>query len=583
MFFSTVLRSVSEPARFVLRSESRGCMFLRVSYTGAPKRIASLSPPLQRLSLWHLSVEDHDSGIMGSVDRDIPGPFDVKSVAIIGAGPSGLAAAKYLLAQPGPPQAAGPSASRFSNVTIYEQQAQVGGVWLYSSNPVSETPIPQTSALAPPDPPVDPGDGGPERKRPVFPSPMYEKLNTNIPHTLMQYSDFPFTDDQGRTVEQDGDLRIFPEREVVQRYLEEYSKEVRHLIRFSTSVLSVKLHKVVGNDGTEKDQWDVTSRDLLTRRETTETYDAVVVASGHYSTTYVPDVEGIRDFDQRHPGVISHSKTYRTPDKFRGKKVLLVGNSASGLDIASQITQVCQKPLLVSVRTNTPEDVREHVGFEEVAEIARFLPDKKGVQLKDGRGITDLDAVLFCTGYLFTFPYFEEGELQKGEPLVTNGRRVYALYKHFLHIHHPTLAFPGLPMKVIPFPVSESQAAVIARVWANELALPSVEEMEAWERQEEEERGPGKYHVFPPLGDGKYINGAYDWVTKRPGRGKMPPRWDEEMFWERGLYAQAKIKFETGGKKARTLKELGYIYKPEEKETKAQEASIKEPGLDVAG
>lgn len=524
---------------------------------------------------------------MGSVDSDIPGPFDVKSVAVIGAGPSGLAAAKYLLAQP---SRAAPSQSHFTRVTIYEQQPQVGGVWLYSATPVPRTPIPQTSTLSPPDTPLSPGPGdgnGDGEGKPIFPSPMYERLNTNIPHTLMRYSDLPFTDDQGRTVEEDGDLRIFPEREVVQRYLDEYAAELRHLIRFSTSVLSIQLRPRTvagqGGDNGEQDQWDVTSRDLLTGREETETYDAVVVASGHYNTTYTPDIEGIREFDRAHPGLISHSKTYRAPGHYEGKKVLLVGNSASGLDIAGQITRVCRQPLLVSVRTGTPDDVRDHVGFEEVGEIERFLAGRRGVRLKGGREIAGLDAVLFCTGYLFTFPFFGGGELRGGEKLVTDGRRVYGLYKHFLHIRHPTLAFPGLPIKVMPFPFSESQAAVFARAWANELALPSAPEMEEWERREAEQRGPGKFHFFPPFGDGKYVNAVHDWVMKDSERGKEPPRWDEEMFWQRGIYAQAKIKFEKEGRKARTLEELGYVYDPETKEEKAEETRTEGPGLDVAG
>ncbi|KAH6652166.1 hypothetical protein BKA67DRAFT_520557 [Truncatella angustata] len=525
---------------------------------------------------------------MGSINSDIPGPFDVESVAIIGAGPSGLAAAKYLLAQPSSTPATG--SSHFKRITIYEQQPQVGGVWLYSASPAHATPIPQTSPLSPPDPPLTDGEAG--DGRPIFPSPMYERLHTNIPHTLMQFSDLPFTDDRGRTVEQDADLRIFPEREVVQRYLVEYAAEVRHLIRFSTSVLDIKLRKVAidGGGGREKDQWDVTSRDLPTGREETATYDAVVVGSGHYSTTYVPDLSGIREFDRAHPGLVSHAKTYRTPRSYEGKKVLLVGNSASGLDIASQITKVCRQPLLVSAQTGTPEDVREHVGFEEVAEISHFLPERRGVQLKDGRQVADLDAVLFCTGYLYTFPFFRdaelkgEGEAGEGEKIVTDGRKVHGLYKHFLHIRHPTLAFLALPIKVIPFPFSEAQAAVLARAWANELPLPPAREMLEWERREAKERKQGKYHVFPPLGDAEYINEMHDWLVRDSARGKLPPRWGPEMFWQRGLYAQAKMKFEKGGKKARTLEELGYVYEPDkEGETEEEEARIRDPGLDVAG
>ena len=49
-----------------------------------------------------------------------------------------------------------------------------------------------------------------------------------------------------------------------------------------------------------------------------------------------------------------------------------------------------------------------------------------------------------------------------------------------MHIRHPTLAFAGLPVKVIPFPLAEAQAALLARVWANEVALPPAAAMAAW-------------------------------------------------------------------------------------------------------
>ncbi|KAK6200550.1 hypothetical protein LQW54_009741 [Pestalotiopsis sp. IQ-011] len=533
---------------------------------------------------------------MGSVDSGTRGPFDVKSVAVIGAGPCGLAAASYLLSQP---SAAADGQSHFDRITVFEQQPRVGGVWLYSASPPAATPIPQTSAHGPPDPPVYGGGG---EKAPVFPSPMYDRLNTNIPHTLMQYSDQPFADAHGRTAARGGDLRIFPEREVVLRYLDEYADRtgVRRLIRFSTSVLRVQLRTEGG-----KDKWDVTSRDLLNGAERTEAYDAVVVAGGHYNTTHVPDVRGLAAWNTEHPGAVSHSKTFRTPDAFTDKKVLVVGNSASGLDIAAQITRVSRGNVLVSVQTPTADDARRHAGFDEVPEIEAFLPGPaRAVRFKDGTEVDGLDAVLFCTGYLFTFPFLldadgrllGEGRDDKQKPFVTDGRRVHGLWKHFLHIAHPTLAFPGLPIKVIPFPLSEAQAAVLARAWANEVSLPPASEMEAWERREEQEKeNPGKYHVFPALGDGKYINGMADWLSssssegggKGKGKGKEPPRWDAEMFWQRGVYAQARIKFEQDGRQARTLAELGFVYEPEEKSEdgvgQGREAQLSEPGLDVAG
>jgi cation diffusion facilitator CzcD-associated flavoprotein CzcO len=56
---------------------------------------------------WELGHAEHD--------------FSVNRVAVIGAGPCGLAAAKYLSAQ-----------KAFDTVVVYERQTEVGGVWNYS-------------------------------------------------------------------------------------------------------------------------------------------------------------------------------------------------------------------------------------------------------------------------------------------------------------------------------------------------------------------------------------------------------------------------------------------------------------------
>ncbi|KAI2608663.1 FAD/NAD(P)-binding domain-containing protein [Hypoxylon fragiforme] len=520
-----------------------------------------------------------------------PRPFSVQRVAVIGAGPSGLASAKYLLAQKAGPAAA----AAFARVDVFEQQAKVGGVWNYSPTPrpVEELPVPQTDAHPKrPDPPIwgdKGGDGnGGEGKKPLFPSPMYEDLHTNIPHTLMRYSDLPFKEG----------CEIFPTRGDVQEYLEQYAADVRHVIRFSTQVTGVALRPgtsfatAAGDGDKEQDQWDVRTTDLLTDKETTETYDAVVVASGHYSTPYIPDSIGNIDaFHAAHPGLISHSKLYRNPELYRGKKVVVVGTGASGLDIASQIQAVCKPPLLVSAQTEVPPETLAHIGnVKQVGQIKRFLVEERGAEFlplsdsgpeEGGAGIeTDIDAVLFCTGYLFTFPFLNT--LQK-TPLVTDGRQVYGVAKHLLHVAHPTLAFPGLPIKVIPFPLAEAQAAVLARLWSNQLPLPMKEVLEEWERLDGEGTAPGKFHVFPKGGDGRYINELHDWVTRYGvDGGKEPPHWDEEMLWQRGIYAEAKMQFEKMGKKAKTLEELGFRYEPE-KVVVPEDVAEGNEKMDVAG
>lgn len=116
------------------------------------------------LSSTHCTTRSYST--MGSVDS---GTFDVKKIAIIGAGPCGLSAAKYLVAQ-----------QAFDSVVVFEQNPEVGGVWYYSREPTPSRHVPQVSPFTPPDAPVK----SPDSDAPVFASPMYELLHTNIPWTI---------------------------------------------------------------------------------------------------------------------------------------------------------------------------------------------------------------------------------------------------------------------------------------------------------------------------------------------------------------------------------------------------------------
>jgi len=256
---------------------------------------------------------------MGSVID--PERFKVKRVAIIGAGPSGLAgthnlflfenllihclAAKYLLAE-----------DSFNQIDVFEQQSEVGGVWNYSPNIVGKTPVPQITPNGPPELPIWPNGAD----APLFSNAMYHRLNTNIPKTLMQYSDQDFLPDS----------LLFPTRQDVQTYLVKYSQDVRHLVSFSTQVEDIRR---VNNGGA--DAWELSSRSVITKKEKKAEYDAILVANGHYSVPFIPEVTGIAAFNAAFPSIITHSKIYRSPVAFENKKVIVVGSAASGLDSSS--------------------------------------------------------------------------------------------------------------------------------------------------------------------------------------------------------------------------------------------------------
>ncbi|KAJ5015199.1 Thiol-specific monooxygenase [Colletotrichum sp. SAR 10_99] len=401
--------------------------------------------------------------------------LNVDRVAVIGAGPCGLAAAKYFLAE-----------KKFSKVQIFEQRDTVGGVWTYSSLSVidNDFSIPRTQPTRNPDTAI--AVEGHEAKQ--FVSPVYDFLETNIPHTLMNYSDkkFPST------------ASLFPTHQTVKKYLEDYAEQLKPIISLSTQVLSLKK-----------------------------------VQSG-------------------------------------GQKVIVVGNSASGIDLSAQISTVCRLPIIVSEKTtpNTPAEDRSSWA-KMVPEILEFIPEGRKVRLANGEVESDVDGVVFCTGYFYSFPFLRD----LSPPVVTDGAYARNLYEHLLYIDDPTLAFAGIPQRIVPFPVAEGQAALVARAWADRLALPSTAEMREWEAKMLKDKGESKMlHNLAFPKDLDYINMLYARsleAVKREGLendgvGKIPPFWDDEKRWTRERFPLIKIASRKLGEKRHevtTLEQLGFDYK----------------------
>lgn len=438
----------------------------------------------------------------------------------------------------------------FDIIDVFEQQASFGGVWNYSNEPIGAIDIPQTNPHQPLDKPIwqsvlDPDGIAQGARQATFISPMYEQLETNIPHSIMKFSDMPSLEDH----------QLFPSRETVTRYLEDHGKDVRHLVSFQTQVMEIYQ--------TQPGAHQVRLKDLQTETVYEKPYDAVVVANGHYTVPSLPNIKGIEEWNQVNPGVISHSKFYRRPGPFADKKVMVVGNAASGTDIASQIGAVCKHPLLMSQRSDSY--LAFTAGYKEIVpEIAEFLPDTQGtraVRFVDGRVEENLDAILFATGYYYSFPFLPSLEPK----IISTGERVQHLYKHLFYIDDPTIAFIGIPSKIIPFRTVEGQGAVVARVWAGRLQLPSKLDMSKWEEQVIAEHGAGKaFHVLSFPEDFEYHNELVDWATHATGQGgKLPMRWSAKETWARERFPAIKKAFADKGAarhSIKTLEELGFDY-----------------------
>lgn len=77
-------------------------------------------------------------------------------------------------------------------------------------------------------------------------------------------------------------------------------------------------------------------------------FPAVIVASGRFSNPYIPDIPGI---DQTACEVL-HAHDFNHAAPFAGKRVLVVGNGPSGVDIALELLPVAQLPVYLSIRSD---------------------------------------------------------------------------------------------------------------------------------------------------------------------------------------------------------------------------------------
>ncbi|CEN60269.1 hypothetical protein ASPCAL02710 [Aspergillus calidoustus] len=476
----------------------------------------------------------------------------IRRIAVIGAGPAGLAAVKYLLAE-----------KCFERIDVYERRSHMSGVWNHSPATLKEStsiPIPQLSPTGVLEEPVWLPKAGSKEEEPTFISPVYDTLDTNLPKELMAYGEKEFPPD----------VQDFPRHFTVKEYLREYGEEVKEFIQFETQVTDVRRNKQ------DMTGWTITTKNLRTRATTTGSYDAVVAASGHFDVPYLPEILGIKEWNEAYPNVIIHSKFYDSPAAFKDKKVIVIGSSASGLDIGNQINEVSKDKVLASQRTEAylSPSATDKAYYPEISEFLPPSTHERAVRFADGRVEQDIDAIVFCTGFLYSFPFLSS----LNPPVITHGRRAQNTYQHLFYIHDPTLVFPALPQRVVPFPLSENQAAVFSRVWSGRLSLPSTAEMEAWEASVVAEKGDGPaFHLLPFPRDADHLNMLHEWASTaqtRPGltnngHGKQCNHWGKKERWMREGIAETRKAFFSKGEARRsikTLKELGYDFETWENE-----------------
>ncbi|XP_065505124.1 flavin-containing monooxygenase 5-like [Caloenas nicobarica] len=389
-----------------------------------------------------------------------------RRVAIIGAGASGLCALKCCLDEGLVP-------------TCFERSGDIGGLWRFEEHP--------------------------EEGR----ASIYRSVIINTSKEMMCFSDFPIPEDFPNYMHNSKIMEYF-------RMYAQHFHLLRH-VRFRTSVCRVSKRPDFATTG----QWEVVTESE--GKQDAAVFDAVLVCTGHHCEAHLPlsSFPGLEKFE----GWYLHSRDYKSPQSFSGKRVVVVGAGNSGVDIAVELSHTAEQVFLSTkrgtwvlhrladggypfdfsyirrsiqlLRSLVPHDVSslflerklnarfdhalyglqpQHRIFEQHLTINDDLPNriisgrvlvKPNIQefteisaiFEDGTR-EDIDAVVFATGYSFSFPFLE-GCVKVVENQIP-------LYKFMFppDLEKPTLAFIGFiqPQGAI-MPISELQCRWATRVF----------------------------------------------------------------------------------------------------------------------
>ncbi|XP_046673328.1 senecionine N-oxygenase-like [Homalodisca vitripennis] len=268
-------------------------------------------------------------------------------VAVVGAGPAGLCAARHT-------QAAGMCC------TVFELSGDVGGTWQY-------TDCVGTDAYG----------------IPIHTS-MYRDLRINVPKDVVMFPGIPHknTEDSYLTSEE------------ILEYLHNYADmfNLRALCKFNHYVKRISR---------KEGEWLVTVIDLPNNEEGTYKFDALFICNGLNNKPMMAYIKGAESF----VGSSMHSHDYRKPEPFAGQRVLIVGGGASALDLTNHISKFADKVFL-SHRSD-----RFKVENLSLANNVVYKPEAQelfthSVVFQDGT-IEDIDAIVYCTGYKCNYSFMD--------------------------------------------------------------------------------------------------------------------------------------------------------------------------------
>ncbi|RDW68502.1 hypothetical protein BP5796_09159 [Coleophoma crateriformis] len=452
----------------------------------------------------------------------------IKSIAVVGAGPAGAISVDALAQE-----------KAFDRIRVFERREKAGGCWIEDpADHVQQLPDLDKIAARIPDEPLEipsqlPAKSPHNTQYRFEETSIYPTLETNIDAHAMSFSQEPIPELVSElSIRRHGKNSPFRHWKVIEEYIQGLLSRngYQDLVSYRTTVELVQKDPTTG-------KWILTLRKPLANEQQdewwAEEFDAVVVAAGHYTVPYIPATPGLAEFARNYPGSVEHSKAWRTPGKYAGKRVVVVGASISGTDISFALADVVEAPLHSVVRGKYHpyffDWAFQHPNIQRHGPIIKVTSDsstgERRVHFEDGSVLENVDHIIFGTGYTWTLPF-----IPKMAQTIRNNR-LPNLYHHVFWVEDPTLTFVGAVAAGFTFKIFEWQAVLVARFLAGRIVLPSSAEQRKWEEDRITLKGDGvPFTVLYP--DFESYFEEVRRVAGEPtsdGKGRPLPKW--EGWW----------------------------------------------------
>lgn len=322
---------------------------------------------------------------------------------------------------------------------------------------------------------------------------------------------------------------VYMHQEYVCTYFRVYADkfDLKKYIRFKSEIERVSKSE----DFVETGRWKLKIKDTTTGVSTEETFDAVVVCTGHHAYKHYAKFPGMEKFK----GEIVHTHDYKYSAPYKNKKAIVVGVGNSGIDAAVDLSHVTS-PVYLSTRrgawvqrnighkgvpgdfvtttrwnsylesilpqswTDSANERRVNQTFDHMLysvkpkhrisgqhpsmnddlplrlasgsvkmkpNIKRFT--ESHVEFEDGSIVTNVDVVVLATGYDYGYPFIDKDVVDVQENVLD-----FYLYEFLPDVEKQTMAFIGCiqPTGAI-MPIAELQCRYAMQVFKGEKTLPS--------------------------------------------------------------------------------------------------------------